>query len=168
MITIRPEREEDYTVIHEINILAFGQENEARLVKKIREAADFIPELSLVAIKNGRVVGHILFSRITIQSKTGSFPHSPLHPWPFIRNSKTRALALNLCGRGWNAAEIKVIKLSLQWATPNSIPVLDSPLRERKGLKLHSSFQMRSLWFSSLAPVPCMALQEWSSILRNS
>ena len=37
MITIQPEKEEDYTAIHEINVLAFGRENEARLVKKIRE-----------------------------------------------------------------------------------------------------------------------------------
>jgi predicted N-acetyltransferase YhbS len=29
MITIRPERAEDYTVIHEINVITYGRENEA-------------------------------------------------------------------------------------------------------------------------------------------
>ena len=60
MITIQPEKEEDYTAIHEINVLAFGRENEARLVKKIREAPDFVPELSLVAIKKRE--GHWAYS----------------------------------------------------------------------------------------------------------
>ncbi|WP_375505550.1 hypothetical protein [uncultured Nostoc sp.] len=36
MINIRCETLPDYTVIAEVNTLAFGQENEAKLVKKIR------------------------------------------------------------------------------------------------------------------------------------
>jgi hypothetical protein len=48
--------------------------------------------------------------------------------------AKPRALALNLCDRGWNVGEIEIVKLWLGWATPNTFHVLDSPLRERKGL----------------------------------
>ena len=60
MIIIRPETLEDYTLTSEVNRLAFGQENEARLVKNIRQTANFNPKLSLVAIKDKKVVGHIL------------------------------------------------------------------------------------------------------------
>ena len=68
MINILPETEEFYPAIHEINVLAFGQENEARLVENLRKSRSFDFQLSLVAVKEGRVVGHILFSPITISS----------------------------------------------------------------------------------------------------
>jgi predicted N-acetyltransferase YhbS len=68
MIDIFSETEEFYSVIHEINVLAFGQENEARLVENLRKSRSFDFQLSLVAVKEGRVVGHILFSPVTISS----------------------------------------------------------------------------------------------------
>jgi len=69
MVTIRPEKTEDYDTVFEINRLAFGREDEARLVETLRRADDFIPELSLVAAKDRQIVGHILFSPITIQTE---------------------------------------------------------------------------------------------------
>lgn len=63
MITIRPERQEDHAAIGEVNRKAFGRETEARLVENLRRSPSFIPELSLVAVKDGSVLGHILFTR---------------------------------------------------------------------------------------------------------
>ena len=80
MITIRPETTEDYAAIHEVNLLAFGQEIESRLVEALRESPDFIPELSLVAIEGGQVVGHILFSPMVIETKDGAVPALTLAP----------------------------------------------------------------------------------------
>ncbi|MBD0388500.1 MAG: N-acetyltransferase [Nostoc sp. C3-bin3] len=66
MINIRCETLPDYTAIAEVNTLAFGQENEAKLVEKIRRSDRYIPELSLVAEVENVVVGHILFSYIDL------------------------------------------------------------------------------------------------------
>lgn len=66
-LEIRPERPEDKVAIWEINRLAFGSEAEPTLVDKIRQSAGFIPQLSLVAVRQGRIVGHILFSLIEIR-----------------------------------------------------------------------------------------------------
>ena len=41
MIDIFPETKELYSAIHEINVLAFGQENEARLVDNLRKSCSF-------------------------------------------------------------------------------------------------------------------------------
>ena len=74
MITIRPEATEDYAAIREVNTLAFGREVEARLVENLRRLPDFIPELSLVGIEAGQVVGHILFSPLVIETQEGAVP----------------------------------------------------------------------------------------------
>jgi putative acetyltransferase len=63
---IRCESSADYAAIAEVNILAFGQENEARMIEEIRCSQGYIPELSLVAEVDGTIVGHILFSYIDL------------------------------------------------------------------------------------------------------
>ncbi|QMS87976.1 N-acetyltransferase [Nostoc edaphicum CCNP1411] len=65
-MNIRCETLTDYPAIAEVNTLAFGQENEAKLVEKIRRSHRYIPELSLVAEIENVVVGHILFSYIDL------------------------------------------------------------------------------------------------------
>jgi putative acetyltransferase len=65
-MNIRCETLPDYTVIAEVNTLAFGQENEAKLVEEIRRSDCYISELSLVAEVENIVVGHILFSYINL------------------------------------------------------------------------------------------------------
>jgi len=71
MTVIRSERREDSEAIHEVNRLAFGQEDEALLVRRIRNSSYFIPDLSLVASQKGQIVGHILFSMISIEGQHG-------------------------------------------------------------------------------------------------
>lgn len=78
--SIRPERPGDYAAIDEVNRLAFGQDNEARLVTAIRQSKGFDPSLSLVALRNDEVVGHILFSQIHIDTSGGDVPATALAP----------------------------------------------------------------------------------------
>lgn len=61
---IRTEVPEDFPGVHEINLAAFGGEGEAKLVGMLREQAS--PVLSLVADDEGTVVGHILFSPVSL------------------------------------------------------------------------------------------------------
>ena len=66
---IRSETLIDYPAVAEVNILAFGQKNEAKLVEAIRHSDRYIPELSLIAEVDGIIVGHILFSYIDLVGK---------------------------------------------------------------------------------------------------
>ncbi|MFC7393788.1 GNAT family N-acetyltransferase [Scopulibacillus cellulosilyticus] len=70
IITIRTEEKSDYAGIREVNKLAFDNRTaEANLVEAIRKTESFIPELSLVAVKEDKeMIGHILFSLITIET----------------------------------------------------------------------------------------------------
>jgi putative acetyltransferase len=64
VISVRLEQPDDASAIRETNELAFGGPLEARLVDALRGTADY---LSLVATIDGRVVGHILFTPVTIE-----------------------------------------------------------------------------------------------------
>ena len=66
-ILIRPETIKDAGAITEINQQAFGRPYEAGVVEKVRESAGFVPELSLVAERDGVLIGHALFSEVTIE-----------------------------------------------------------------------------------------------------
>ena len=62
---IRVEQPSDYQATSEIILQAFRQDNEVRLVEKIRKSDRYIPNLSLDAEIDG-VVGHILFSYVDL------------------------------------------------------------------------------------------------------
>ena len=52
MIHIRPEKTEDIVNIDELTRLAFGGEDEVKLIKALRASDYFIPEFSLAAAQN--------------------------------------------------------------------------------------------------------------------
>jgi putative acetyltransferase len=69
MVSIRPEKPSDKAGVRAVNELAFGQQDEADIVDRIRDACDNV--LSLVAVSEGLVVGHILFSPASIATQNG-------------------------------------------------------------------------------------------------
>jgi putative acetyltransferase len=71
MIIIREERPEDAEAIGRVNNGAFGQPAEAEIVDKLREVCENL--LSLVAVQEEEVVGHILFSPATIEGEGTAF-----------------------------------------------------------------------------------------------
>jgi hypothetical protein len=70
MLTIREEAPADFAAIHELNRLAFGQDDEAALVDRLR--AEGLVVASLVAVEDGTVAGHILFTRLPIDTPAGT------------------------------------------------------------------------------------------------
>jgi len=66
MIRIRSELPEDIEAIYSLNQEAFEGTAEANLVNSLRSSNAMT--LSLVAIKNNEIVGHIAFSPVTIES----------------------------------------------------------------------------------------------------
>jgi putative acetyltransferase len=63
-LTIRPEGAGDRSAIYALHCAAFGGEAEADLVDDLRRERAAV--LSLVAEENGRVIGHVLYSRLAI------------------------------------------------------------------------------------------------------
>ena len=70
-IQIRRENQEDYQQIRELVREAFALEehsdgDEHNLIERIRHSPDYIPALSLVAVSGNIVLGHIMFSRVSV------------------------------------------------------------------------------------------------------
>lgn len=64
MIEIREEKRDDYAAVQRVNERAFGAPEEGRIVNKLREECQGI--ISLVAVSDEKIVGHIFFSPVTI------------------------------------------------------------------------------------------------------
>ncbi|MEK0315123.1 GNAT family N-acetyltransferase [Cohnella sp. 56] len=61
---IRTERSDDIEAVRQVHLAAFGgREDESRLADRIRGSAGLVPELSLVAERDGEIVGHMLISK---------------------------------------------------------------------------------------------------------
>lgn len=68
---LRQETKSDYKATEEVILKAFANldisdKDEHILVQKLRISISFIPELSLLAVVDNLIVGHILFTRATI------------------------------------------------------------------------------------------------------
>jgi putative acetyltransferase len=62
---IRPEIRADERSIDDLHRQAFGGDAESAMVEELRASEGYLPELSLVAIEGGRVVGHLMLTLVT-------------------------------------------------------------------------------------------------------
>ncbi len=100
-MNIRQEQPIDYDMVYQIIKEAFANAeysdgNEQDLVVSLRKSKSFIPELSLVAIEDNRIVGHILFTKAFV-NKTEVLALAPLSVLPAYQN---RGIGLSLIKQG--------------------------------------------------------------------
>lgn len=80
-VVVRPERPEDVDAVRAVERAAFGGGAEAAIVDGSRATAGSLGERSLVAVEDGRVVGHLLVSPCTLEVSGGErHPAEPLPP----------------------------------------------------------------------------------------
>lgn len=82
---IRQEQPKDYSAVFELIEKAFeslemSDHREQYLVERLRKSDGFVPELSLVAEINGKIVGYILLTKISIKDKLDAYPSLALAP----------------------------------------------------------------------------------------
>lgn len=103
MLTIRTETHADYTAVHRVNELAFNRPDEANLVDALRRSAR--PFISLVVESDGRIVGHIFFSPVLIESDDSSFTALGLAPMAVLPEYQNRGIGSELVRRGLEVCE---------------------------------------------------------------
>jgi putative acetyltransferase len=94
MTIIRREQPRDIPEIRRVIVRAFGREQEASVVGKLRKNCNSI--LSLVAFADGKVVGHILFSPAVIEGKHGKLVGTGLAPLAVLPEYQRKGIGTQL------------------------------------------------------------------------
>jgi len=89
-LIIRVETVRDYSMIRLVNEAAFGGADEAALVESLRTERAVL--LSVVAELDRKIVGHILFSRISIETPTGVIAAVALAPMAVLPRYQRRGI----------------------------------------------------------------------------
>ena len=137
---IRSEAPEDSSAIREINRRAFGGMQEAEIIDALRGSCPGI--ISLVAVLNEKLVGHILFSPVVIDSPRGAVSGMGLGPLAVIPDYQRQGIGSQLVSAGLE----EVNELSSPF-----VVVLGHPdYYPRFGFERASAHGIRSQW--SLVP----------------
>ena len=95
---VRPERPLDVAGVFDVDRAAFGRDDEARLVDTLRATDAVIA--SLVAAHGDDIVGHVLFSAVSIESSDGSVPIASLAPLAVLPAWQRRGIGAALVRAG--------------------------------------------------------------------
>jgi putative acetyltransferase len=98
---VRFETADDYEGVRRVNESAFGRVDEAELVDALRPCAN--PQVSLVAVSESQIVGHIFFSPVSVQSEEGSFTALGLAPMAVLPEYQRRGIGSGLIREGLKA-----------------------------------------------------------------
>ena len=101
MLEIREENKKDFDEVYNVIKTAFktaehSDGNEQDLVVDLRKSDNFIPELSLVAVQDNKVVGYILFTKI----KIGNFEELALAPLAVLPKYQKQGIGSELIEKG--------------------------------------------------------------------
>ena len=116
-IVVRPEAENDRQVIRNVNRAAFGTDAEADLVDALREGG--YVEVSLVAESDGQVVGHILFSKLSIITNYATVVADSLAPMAVLPSHQRQGIGSQLVEAGLAVCRVQGHRIVVVLGHPN-------------------------------------------------
>ncbi len=104
-IDIRQETSNDFDAVEVLLISAFGKEDEARLVTKLRHSEAFIPALSLVAEVDNRILGYILLTKVKVKNVDNEYDSLALAPVAIVPEYQKQGIGSQLIIEGLKRAK---------------------------------------------------------------
>lgn len=140
-VIIRKESVQDYAIVEKTVKSAFEKAEhtdgkEHILVKNLRNSKAFIPELSLVAEEAGKVVGHILFTKILIEGANSNKEGLALAPIAIRPSHQGQGIGGKLIEKGHMIAKELGFQLIVLLGHPSYYP--------RFGYKPASTFNIKA------------------------
>ena len=136
MLHIRQEQASDVTAIHQLNRLAFEEEDEANIVDALRNNCEEI--LSLVALKDEQLVGHILFSPVRIETDDTTLHGMGLAPMAVHPDHQHEGIGTQLITQGVELLQRQDTPFIIVLGHPNYYP--------RFGFQPASTFNIHCQW----------------------
>jgi len=102
---VREETPADAAGVRSVNEEAFGRPEEADIVEALRAAGAVT--LSLVAVEGDDVIGHILFSPVTVETAQGPWPAVGLGPMAVVPRLQGRSVGGALVRAGLDAVRAR-------------------------------------------------------------
>jgi putative acetyltransferase len=136
MIRIRPEKPEDIPFVRVINERAFEQPAEADIVDKLRLSC--LEALSLVAVDENQVVGHIFFTRAAVGSGNRTIEGMGLAPMAVLPERQREGIGSALVEHG--------LKILRERSCPFVIVLGHPEYYPRFGFEPASKYGLRSQW----------------------
>lgn len=118
---IRAETHGDEDAIARVNCAAFGGDEEAQLVERLRK--DGLVIVSLVAVDDsGQIVGHILFSPVTIVTDTNERQIASLAPMAVVPSCQRQGIGVRLVEQGLQTCKQAGYRAVIVVGHPNYYP----------------------------------------------
>ena len=149
MLIVRQENSNDYDEVYNVVKTAFktaehSDGNEEDLVVSLRNSEAFIPELSLVAIENDKIIGYILFTRIMI----GKSEEVALAPLAVLPEYQRQGVGTRLIKAGHRIAKEKGYHYSVVLGSENYYPKLG--YNEARLYNIEAPFEVESKNFMAI------------------
>jgi len=135
-ITIRPETNADIAAIHQVNVAAFGRPGEADLVDTLRAQGQIV--LSLVAVQDEQIVGHVLFSPVVIPNHGAQLGAAGLGPMAVVPAFQRHGVGSQLVRHGLDLLRADGHEVVAVLGHPRFYP--------RFGFRLAVHHNIRSQW----------------------
>lgn len=130
---IRNEAPGDFDQIAALLDLAFGGSEESRLVEGLRAEGAVIA--ALVAVENGRVLGHVLFSELPIETAQGTLRAAALAPLAVLPERQRQGIGTALVQAGLAACRERGVAAVVVLGDPGYYPRFDFSAETARSLR---------------------------------
>ncbi len=153
---IRPETAGDFDAIDSL-VASAARPNEARLVELLRASDGYVPDLALVAEEDRDVVGHIMFSYVTLKSRE-EFRVLELAPMAVLPERQRQGIGGALIEAGLQRADAKGEPLVVLLGHPTYYPRFGFEPASRHGIEPPSALASSALPAAKIALVLLLTL----------
>lgn len=147
---VRPEQPGDGEAVAHVNDAAFGQAVESRLVDALRRGGH--AAISLVAVAGADIVGHILFTPVTIDAPGPALGALGLGPMSVLPERQRRGIGSRLVAAGLDACRRAGCQVVVVLGHPEFYPRFG--FRPACGLGLRSEYAVPDDVFMALELTP--------------